>query len=594
MEYIICFICAILTLCVGVFFTYSLLKKNKVTQIQPFNYLIASVFLSGICVFVPIYLDLFKEDSLAWVKTVLLSIHNAIRLFIVDGDFNIIHENITAENVLVSTPYTILAAILFVIAPILTFTVILSLIKNIYAYGAFLIAFNRDIYVFSELNEESIALANSLKSNNKTSKIVYADVYRENNENSNVLIQKSKKLKSILFQNSIEYIDYRFHSKRRKMVFFLIGKDELENIREARMLIETYKDRADVELYVFSKNYEGELILTDVDSGKLKVRRINAEQKFIDHYLYEEGTNIFDRAKTIDAKHKQIRIAIVGIKEFGYYMFKSLIWFCQMIGYEVYINIYEEDVKYIEKLYSECPELFDGKINSNPMQGKEKYNIKITKCISFENKDFYQSMVRFEPTFTFVSLENDSENIHISVNLRSLFEQNHLYPQIVSICSDAYINDGLCDIHNFSGQSYKIDFIGSTAEVYSIKSISDSKLEDEALARHLKWGEEDAFWKYEYNYKSSIALTIHSKMKKHCGVPGVDKKESELTENERNILEKLEHRRWNAYMRSEGFVYSGSRDSKTRNNLGKMHNNLLPYDLLSEEDKRKDSVLSTK
>ena len=66
----------------------------------------------------------------------------------------------------------------------------------------------------------------------------------------------------------------------------------------------------------------------------------------------------------------------------------------------------------------------------------------------------------------------------------------------------------------------------------------------------------------------------------------------ELTEEERDLLERLEHRRWSAYMRSEGYVYSGSTDASSRDDLAKMHNNLAPFDDLSEEDKRKDSVVA--
>ena len=70
---------------------------------------------------------------------------------------------------------------------------------------------------------------------------------------------------------------------------------------------------------------------------------------------------------------------------------------------------------------------------------------------------------------------------------------------------------------------------------------------------------------------------------------GADKREEELTLQERDIIETLEHRRWNAYMRAEGYVYSGSKESSSRNDLGKMHHNLIRYADLTEEDKRKDS-----
>ena len=120
-----------------------------------------------------------------------------------------------------------------------------------------------------------------------------------------------------------------------------------------------------------------------------------------------------------------------------------------------------------------------------------------------------------------------------------------------------------------------------------------SELEKLALERHLKWGQEEEFWQYEYNYRSSMASAIHMKARIACAVPGADKEESQISETERDIIEKLEHRRWNAYMRSDGYIYSGSPDKSSRNDLAKMHHNLVDFDVLTEEDKRKDSAIAT-
>ena len=73
------------------------------------------------------------------------------------------------------------------------------------------------------------------------------------------------------------------------------------------------------------------------------------------------------------------------------------------------------------------------------------------------------------------------------------------------------------------------------------------------------------------------------------GIKGAEKRTEELTPEERRAIETLEHKRWNAYMRSEGYVYSGSKDKSSRNDIGKMHHDLVCYDDLSEEEKRKDS-----
>ena len=122
----------------------------------------------------------------------------------------------------------------------------------------------------------------------------------------------------------------------------------------------------------------------------------------------------------------------------------------------------------------------------------------------------------------------------------------------------------------------------------------DSALYQEALRRHLKWGSERDFWAYEFNFHSSVAAAIHLRMRKAVGLPWASKAEEELTQQERDELEVLEHRRWNAYMRSEGYCYSGSTDKASRNDLAKLHNDLVPFLRLSEEEKRKDSRVGTK
>ncbi len=90
-----------------------------------------------------------------------------------------------------------------------------------------------------------------------------------------------------------------------------------------------------------------------------------------------------------------------------------------------------------------------------------------------------------------------------------------------------------------------------------------------------------------------MASAIHLKARIQCGIPGADKAEQDLTIEERDGIEMLEHRRWNAYMRSEGYVYSGSPNASSRNDLAKMHHNLVVYDVLSDEEKRKDSSVGT-
>jgi hypothetical protein len=151
----------------------------------------------------------------------------------------------------------------------------------------------------------------------------------------------------------------------------------------------------------------------------------------------------------------------------------------------------------------------------------------------------------------------------------------------------------LAGIKNYKGQEYDIEFIGDIESSYTEDVIISSDLERKALASHKKNYPEDEFWTYEYNYRSSIASIIHMKARIMCGIPGAAKKEEDLTVAERDIIEKLEHRRWNAYMRAEGYIFSGSKDPSSRNDLAKMHHDLVDFSSLTDKEKRKDSRVGT-
>ena len=125
-------------------------------------------------------------------------------------------------------------------------------------------------------------------------------------------------------------------------------------------------------------------------------------------------------------------------------------------------------------------------------------------------------------------------------------------------------------------KKYDIHSIGDIPSTFSEKEIISSELEQEALRLHKQWGDEADFWRYEYNYQSSTARAIH--LKARSNLSGQAANRSGITE----------HKRWNAYMRSLGYTYSGSGDPSSRNDLAKLHNYLIPYDQLSASEKLKD------
>jgi hypothetical protein len=226
--------------------------------------------------------------------------------------------------------------------------------------------------------------------------------------------------------------------------------------------------------------------------------------------------------------------------------------------------------------------------------GEAQYRIKIHSNINAETATFAKAIAEIpNATFALVCLGKDQLNITTAVRLRMYFERQRIHPMIHAIVYNSQQKEALSSIRNFRQQAYDIDFLGDIETIYTEGMIIDSGLEKAALRRHLKWGSEEDFWKNEYTYRSSAAAALHQRARIYCGIPGADKNETDLTMAERDIIEALEHRRWNAYMRAEGYVYSGSQDKSSRNDLAKMHHDLVDYVLLPEAEKRKDSKIGT-
>ncbi len=571
-------------------------KKKQHPTIKPFTLMMIFIFLSGFSMFIPIYADFFAETAevaIQWFKTVLLSFHNTVRLFVVDSDFEMIKEAVRELDPILKNAYPVLASILFILSPILTFGFILSFFKNLVAIARYRLAYRRDAYIFSELNEYSVTLATDIYNNHKKALIVFTDVYNTEDEISSELRERAEFINAICFKKDITLINFAKHSKKSRIMFFILNETEDENSKSFMHLNKTYKDRENTEIFVFSKHVISNLLISSFPSTKVKIRRVNYAQSLTYRTLYDNGYELLFESAKPDKNNPEVKVisaVVIGLGRYGSAMAKTLAWYCQMDGYKIKINAFDNNDKAESIFSSECPELMDPAYNGVYVEGESEYSITIHSGIDYKTKEFDDLIKQIDDaTFVFVSLGSDAANIDCSVKLRTLFERYGVNPIINTIVYDNDQKEALINAENFKHQKYNFNFLGSIEETYSEAVIIDSELEEDALSRHKKYGEEEDFWRYEYNYRSSTASALHMKARIKCGIKGSDKKEGDLTLEERDIIEKLEHKRWNTYMRSEGYVCG-----EARNDLGKVHHNLVKFDDLSEEDKRKDSIVGSK
>lgn len=569
---------------------YLKIRKKDTGLLTPMNVLFAGVIFSGIILFTPSYFLQQHPDGFRGIKSLLLAIYSTMRLFMGDGDYTVVTDGIAEEGI--ASSYLSLMSVLQVLAPMLTAGAILSIFYNLSSRLQYLASYNKDICIFTQLNEGSLILARDMKQNHPKAAIVFAGIQPE--ETDAQLQEEARGLDAILFRWDVMEIPVDAHSAKRSIWFFAIGQDQQENVHHGLAIAERYADRERTNLYVFATSLESEALFSTFQGRKIHIRRVNRVRSVINRMLYEEGIRLYRNASPQPDGEKLITAVVVGMGEYGTNMVKTLTWFCQMDGYRVRIHAFDEDKLAEDKFAMECPELMSEAYNGVRVPGETVYTIKFHSGIRTDTRTFAdQISATPDATYVLVDLGSEERNIEMAMTLRMLFERVKAKPVIQVVVDSTEKKKALQDLKNFKNQPYNLDFIGDPESCFTENVVLDSEIEADALLRHLRYGQEEEFWAYEYNYRSSIALAIAAKLRRELGIPGADKPEEALTAQERDAIEVLEHRRWNAYMRSEGYVFSGSTQKASRNDLAKMHHDLVDFHSLPEEEKRKDSLVGT-
>lgn len=575
--------------CLGVF-CLSRLPYRSGQPLSASNCLPVAVALASGVLFYPIYMG----QELGVLKSLLLSIHTVMRLFVLDGDFLIIQE-FNVEPAYLAGAFSCLAAVLYVLAPMMTFHFILSFFKDLTAFRRLYTGLGGDLYIFSELNEKSLALAASVKQANRKNRVVFTDVFESEEEEAFECREKAREMRAICFKKDIATIHWAPCAGKRRVCLFIIGRDSEENLEQSVALVEQYGSRKNFNLYLFSDSIESELLFSSVSGEGMHIRRIDPARIRVDHLLYDQGQVLYRDAVAESSGEKRIRAVILGLGHHGTEMLKALAWMGQMDGYHLEVHAFDKNEKALEMFTAQCPELMSPARNGTREPGEAHYDIKIHSGVDAAEAEFAELYAGLGVvTYAFVSLGSDEENIRFAVKIRQLSAQAGHHPTIHTFVYAPGKKKYLEKVTDYRGHAYDIHFFGDLESVYSLNTVVDSPLYKEALRRHLKWGCERDFWAYEYNFHSSVAAAIHLEMRQRAGIPWAGKTMESLTLEERDALEDLEHRRWNAYMRSEGYRFSGSTDKSSRNDLAKLHHDLVPFARLSEKDKRKDSRVGTK
>ncbi len=662
---------------------YAALPNSSKKLLRPLEYIIIGVFFAVLFMFLPIYYTAYfagSGDPLAFFRPFLLALHNTLRVFILDGEFDMVRDVIVSGDTLfpalgvIHAPiwlgliYETFFAILYLAAPALTLGFILSVFRNLIAEFRLRIGRNRDCYIFSELNERAITLAESIRSGKGISGpegetaeqrqqrrsrlrrafIIFTDVFEQNEEENYELRARAGDIGAICIKKDASEIE--IGKKMGKVEFFLIGLDESENLNQALHIIEKHRARPNTKVFVFTDTAGSECVLDSVDKGELhgpkdeeafRVRRVNPLRTLAQSTVRD--ANLFDHYVEEDGK-KIISVLLVGMGEQGIELFKTLSWFCQMEGYLLELNVIDRrsgdsDIRSV--LRHQCPELID--MNNCEVEGESHYSIEFFPGIdvytdSFDNLFLDTDRSReavlrrrrlARSTVAFVALGDDDRNIETAIHLRMLFDRVKAFnaknkptkeEEPLSIYSIVYNPQKVRNLVfsmegdeprlvNYKGIPYNIRFIGSLESQFVYDNIYRKRLELGAVGYHTSWvklyydqfsseyeinmeREEKNYQQFEFFRNASIAKFLYQStvrarfpdtlmcvhIEKPTEIPASD------CQCDRCVRRRpIEHQRWNAYMRSIGYVYG-----PVRMDRAKVHNCLIPFDDLPEAEKIKD------
>ena len=441
--------------------------------------------------------------------------------------------------------------------------------------------------------------------------IIFTDVYKENEKSASEMLEEAYAIGANCLKTDILSINKYIGLKHKLCEFFIIGKDEKENINHTLGLMKMYYQQSNMRIYLFSECKIEKLIINAmIDSKmKVKVRCIHLKQNIVYNHLY--NNNLFEYAIE-NGGEKVLSLGIMGDSTYVKEMTKAMLWYGQVPGYKLQLHIIDENGILEEELKYECPELMER--NGIVEIGEAQYDIQFHVC-RFKTERFDKELQNIKClSGLYLMYEDEKKNIEIGIKADRVLKKNDKANRTRIIClacdnikkdilqrKSAY-EEEFC-LKDHKGHKYNLDFM---YQKWDYNYIFNNELEKAAKEEHLKWvkspklnpaikemdekeiqdkiesGTED-FYNYDYFYRSSVARVIRLKVRRELQIPGTEKGKEDRTKEERRKIREIEHRGWNTYMRTEGYCLG-----KERNEMLKIHPDLKPFHMLSEEEQEKD------
>ncbi len=557
--------------------------------------------------------------------------------------------------------YGIYASVMNCAAPVaggaIIFEIIASIFPTIFLRLSY-IAFWREKYYFSELNDNVLAFVKSLNKENSNKfftrpVVIITDSYVDKqNERSVELALKAKLLDTICVKNDIVHIPKNLFGSRK---IILADENESNNLYTLVELSSTLKKGllSNTEIFYLSlndipsqvseqvrenlkKNFGDNITFLPVNVHRNLVTNMLVEIPLFEPIVSEYNEFLFKKSEIIKDSHEsnitnevleplELNVTIIGSGQIGTEMFLATYSLGQILDCRLNIQVYSKEdkaefkqrINYINPNIFDTMDIADEELNISPAEnpllqiyrkevaGKvyaDKYcSLSYTK-IDVKSEDFFKmfgtSTIENKTHYFMIALGSDEENVLVANKLKEAVGRRCLFSTKATKSVITYVvfnsklqrllNTQTMYSYNKGVSNIYMKAIGSLDDTYCVNNIfmqslkplieavgqtynSHISVENRRTASQRMAGD-------EYNFSADVARAAHVRYKIFSA--GLWKRSVfDMTSDEykkavedfkkeyRKKIEQfgeyaeemaslawLEHRRWNAYMRTRGFT----------------------------------------
>lgn len=415
-----------------------------------------------------------------------------------------------------------------------------------------------NVYIFTECNNKTISLAESIASSCEGKKIIVFTC--ELDESMTALRERVNSIGGLIVDEAPDMIVSKTKGRSKGVEVFMFCDKEEDNLIQLDDICESLRghDGCDVKLYIelsvtpwsLYDGYPKKYGFNQDGKENVIINFIRTEENFVLNTLAQNS--IFDNAIPAN-KYKDIKVLIVGgMSDRNFEMIRSILHLGQMPGYKLSITVVDNEAGY-GILKQRIPELKE-KVDD---EGEAIYQINYFEKVDL-NSDAFELKIKekiSDFSFAFINASDDLLNVNLAMRLNANCFQAHRKSDTYMILTNVS-NQSICSKWNANILA-GIKFVGDAKKTYSYNFITMSAIEKATVAIHYDRYKNKSWASYcnnEYNRHSVYARTL-SFMYKVKIIEAEYNSEYSLVSNSK-IWKMYEHMRWNMYTRGLGYSYS--------------------------------------